>query len=272
MASAAKHLFADLSSPGPHEVLRGDLALAGLPGVVFTPRAGLGLPSVAFGHGWLQPALRYQGLLRHLASWGFVVAAPTTQQGPLASHRLHAADLRTALDVCIGVRLGEGEISVDPDRLGVAGHSTGGGAAILAAADDERLKAVATFAPAETRPSAAEAATRCTMPGLHLAGGEDLIAPALAHAEVIAQAWRGPVTLRTLPKATHLGLTEGRHWSELLLHGKGQRRTQQTVKAMLTAFFLVHLAGSARYLPLLDEDVKQCPIDYRHGSELLKAP
>jgi dienelactone hydrolase len=189
----------------------------------------------------------------------------------LASHRLHAADLRTALDVCVGVRLGEGAISVDPARLGVAGHSTGGGAAVLAAAEDNRMKAVATFAVAETRPSAADAAARCTVPGLHLAGGEDLIAPAAAHTEVIAQAWRGPVTLRTLPKATHLGLTEGRHWSELLLHGRGQRRTRQTVRAMLAGFFLVQLTNAERYQPLLDEDVKRCRIDYRHGSELLTA-
>lgn len=125
MASAARHLFADLSGPGPHQVMRGDLALAGLPGMVFTPRSGRGLPAIAFGHGWLQPAQRYRGLLHHLASWGIVAAAPATQQGPLGSHRLHAGDLGTALDVCVNLRLGDGEISIDRDRLGLAGHSTG---------------------------------------------------------------------------------------------------------------------------------------------------
>ena len=105
----AKHLLEELSRRGPHEVLRGDLALIGLPGLVLTPRSGRGLPAVAFGHGWLQPPTRYLGLFRHLASWGIVVAAPCTQRGPLASHRLFAADLRTALDVCVGVRLGDGD-------------------------------------------------------------------------------------------------------------------------------------------------------------------
>jgi dienelactone hydrolase len=261
MSSQARRLFAELSGPGPHDVLRGELALVGLPGAITTPRSGLGRPAIAFGHGWLQPAGRYRGLLRHLASWGFVVAAPDTQRGPLASHRLYGADLRTALDVCVGVRLGDGEISVDPDRLGLAGHSTGGGAAILAAAEDDRVRAVATVAVAEVRPSASDAATRCAMPGLHLVGGKDLIAPAVAHGEVIAQAWRGPVTLRSVPKAGHLGFTEGRHWSQLLLDGKPERAAQRTARAMLTAFFLVHLAGERKWRPLLDESIKRCPID-----------
>ncbi len=104
----------ELSRPGPHGVLRGDLALVGMPGVVFTPQSGLGLPAVAFGHGWLQPTARYEELLRHLASWGVVVVAPATQLGALPSHRQFAADLRSALDLCVGVRLGNGEISVDP--------------------------------------------------------------------------------------------------------------------------------------------------------------
>jgi dienelactone hydrolase len=261
MSGEARQLFAELGRPGPHPVLRGELALVGLPGVVCTPSSGFGLPAVVFGHGWLQPSERYHGLLRHLASWGIVTASPTTQRGPLPSHRLYAADLRTALDVCVGVRLGDGAISVDPDRLGLAGHSTGGGAAVLAAADDERVSAVATVSAAEVMPSALPSAQRCGMPGLHLVGDRDLIAPRAGHAEAIAQAWAGPVTLRSVPKASHLGVTEGRHWSQLLLDGKPERSTQRATKALFTAFFLVHLAGQSEYAPLLAQSVRQCPIE-----------
>jgi dienelactone hydrolase len=267
MSSEARQLFAELSGPGPHDVLRGELALVGLPGVISTPRSGLGLPAVAFGHGWLQSSGQYRGLLRHLASWGIVAAAPATQRGPLASHRLYAADLRTALDVCVGVRLGDGEISVDPARLGLAGHSTGGGSAVLAAAEDDRIRAVATIAAAEVRPSALDAASRCAMPGLHLVGGKDLIAPGVAHGEAIATAWRGPVTLRSVPKASHLGFTEGRHWSQLLLDGKPERKSQRVARAMLTAFFLVHLAGQRKYAPLLENSIRRCPIDLERQPE-----
>ena len=256
MAPTAKHLLDELSRRGPHPVLRGDLALVGIPGLVFSPGTGLGRPAVAFGHGWLQPPIRYRGLLRHLASWGIVVAAPATQRGPLGSHRLLARDLRTALDVCTGVRLGDGDISVDPDKLGLAGHSTGGGCAVLAAATDVRVRAVATLAAAQTRPFASEAARDCAMPGLHLAAGQDLVAPPVSNAELIARTWGGPVQLRAVPKASHLGFTEGRHWSGLLLHGKAEHPTQRLARALLTAFFLVHLAGEKSYEPLLTGEVK----------------
>lgn len=272
MSGEAREIFAELGRPGPHQVLRGDLALVGLPGVVCTPSEGLGLPAVVFGHGWLQPSERYHGLLRHLASWGIVAASPTTQRGPLPSHRLYAADLRTTLDICVGVRLGDGVISVDERKLGLAGHSTGGGSAVLAAADDQRVRAVATVAAAEVRPSALPAAQRCTMPGLHMVGGRDLIAPRAGHGEAIAEAWAGPVTLRTVPKASHLGVTEGRHWSQMLLDGKPERSTQRSVKALFTAFFLVHLAGQDKYRPLLAENVRQSPLELTREPEPAAVP
>lgn len=262
MANKAKHLAEELSHRGPHRVLRGDLALVGLPGVVFTPTAGLGLPAIAFGHGWLQPPERYHGLLRHLASWGFVVAAPATQRGPLASHRLLAADLRTALDVCVGVRLGDGEISVDEGKLGLAGHSVGGGCAVLAAAEDPRVRAVATLAATQTKPFSTDAASRCRMPALHVAAGRDLVAPAVGHARLISANWGGETQLRLLPKANHLGFTEGRHWSTLLLPGKSEHGTQRLAKILLTAFFLTHLAGEAKFRPVLEEDLKGAAIEH----------
>ncbi|GLZ42066.1 alpha/beta hydrolase [Actinokineospora sp. NBRC 105648] len=256
MAAKAKHLVDALSRPGPHQVLRGDLALVGMPGLVFTPRSGLGLPAIAFGHGWLQPPLRYRGLFRHLASWGLVVAVPGTHTGPLGSHRLLAADLRTALDVCTGVRLGDGAISVDPDKLGLAGHSTGAGSAALAAADDSRVRAVALLAASQTRPFATDAAARCEMPSLHVLAGNDLVAPPAGNGELIARSWAGPTRVRTIEKASHLGFTEGRHWSNLLVHGKAEHATQRLTRALLTAFFLYHLTNQDDYLPLVDEDVK----------------
>ena len=45
-----RKLFAALTRPGPHRVLRGDLGFAGIPGIVYTPASGLHLPGVAFGH------------------------------------------------------------------------------------------------------------------------------------------------------------------------------------------------------------------------------
>lgn len=236
-----------LSKPGPHRVLRGDLALAGLPGVVLTPAEGLGLPAVAFGHGWMQPATRYLGTLTHLASWGIVAAAPATQRGPVPSHRQLAADLRTALDICSAVRLGPGEISVRPERLALAGHGMGAGAAVLAAAQDARVHAVVGFAPAAISPSAVDVAAACTMPASFLTSPGEGKDPAPGHAESLAGAWGGPAVLRTVDKATDLGFAEGWHWSNPLLSGGPERRTQRVARALLTGFLLCHLTGDPHY-------------------------
>lgn len=258
-----KDLMRALSKPGPHRVLRGDLALAGLPGVVMTPAEGLGLPAVAFAHGWLQPTARYLGTLAHLASWGIVAAAPATQRGGLPSHRELAADLRTTLDICSNVRLGPGEISVQPGRLAVAGHGMGAGAAVLAAARDDRVKAVVGLAPAVTSPPAVDAAPTCTMPGLFVAASPLAIAratmpakffapmpakaPVPSHAEAIARAWGGPVALRVVEKSSDLGFVEGWHWSNTLVDGGPERKTQRVARALLTGFLLRHLTDDNQY-------------------------
>lgn len=250
---AVRRTAEELSRPGPYAVASGDLSSAGVPGVVFTPRSGRGLPAVAFGHGWLQPIARYEELLRHLASWGMVAAAPATQGGAFASHSQLATGLHTVLDVCAGARLGEGGISVDPARLALAGHGMGGGCAVLAAAVDDRCCAVVTLAVAETMPSAVAAARECTMPALHLAGGKDLLAPPIGHAEPLAKAWAGPVQLHTLPKAGHLGFTAGPHWSDLVIASRPEFTTRRISRALTTAFLLRHLTNSGDYDALLAE-------------------
>jgi dienelactone hydrolase len=271
MASAAKRLAAELSRPGPHRVLTGDMGLVGLPGKLYTPSSGFNLPAVAFGRGWLQPAGRYTGLLKHLASWGIVAAAPDTQRHTLPSHRIYAADLATTLDVLTGVRLGDGKISVDPGKLALAGHSTGGGCAILAAASSERpVKAVVTLAAAETLPSALDAARECRMPALHLAGENDLLSPVTGFAEPLTEAWAGPVQLRVLSDATHLAFAEGRHWSELLLDGRGERKTNKTTRSLVTAFLLARLTGERGYDDLINDDLKTAPITAQRTPRLAR--
>lgn len=251
----AKDAVEQLSRPGPHRVLRGDLGIVGIPGIVFAPEEGLGLPALGFGHDWLQPAERYADLLRHLASWGIVTAAPSSHRGPLPSHAGFAADLRTTLEVCAGVRLGDGRISVDARRTALGGHGIGGGVALIAAQDRPRLATVVTIAVAQTRPSALDAARAVTVPVLHLAAGKDTVSPAAGHAEPLAAAAGGPVWLRTLPKATHTGFLDGRHWSDLLLSGSPDARSRRLTRALVTAFLLHHLGGDDRGELLVDGKV-----------------
>jgi dienelactone hydrolase len=251
----AKDAVERLSRPGPHTVLRGDLGMVGLPGVVFAPEEGLGLPAVAFGHDWLQPPQRYADLLRHLASWGIVAAAPGSHRGPLPSHAGFAADLRTTLDVCAGVRLGDGRISVDARRTAFAGHGIGGAAALIAAQGHPRVAAVVTIAVARTHVTVHEAAAAVTVPALHLAAGRDTVTPAAGNAEPVAVAAGGPVWLRTLDKASHTGFLEGKHWSDFVLSGSPDAKTRRLTRALVTAFLMHHLLDEDRVDVLVDGKV-----------------
>jgi dienelactone hydrolase len=243
-----------LSHLGPHRVAAGNLTEAGMPGLVFAPVAGRGLPAVALSHGWLQPAARYADTMRYLASWGLVVVAPDTEKGPVPSHEAMAADVLTALSLVADGRLGGGRVNVDAARLGVLGHSIGGGAAVLAAATAPRIGAVVTVTAAATRPSAVEAAAGVHSPGLHLVGSDDDIAE--GDGAALAAAWSGPAQLRTVKGASHLGLAEGKHWSSTVTGSGDEKRIQQVVRLLATAFLLRHLTDQEQLADEIDGKIK----------------
>jgi hypothetical protein len=261
--ATTRKLMGPLSRRGPHRVLRGDLAFAGLPGVVYTPEAGLHLPAVAFGHDWLTGVARYAGLLEHLASWGIVAAAPDTERRVAPSVLNLAFDLGTALDIAGGVRLGPGQISVHPDKLGVIGHGFGASAAVFAAAGMKaKPRAVAALFPAVTTPPPEQPASTLRVPGVVFS------APGSAktlrsNAIELWQAWDA-ATLRIVAKAQADGLAEGRRLATAFGLGGPDRKTQKTIRALLTGYLLYTLSGDKTYRDFADPDVqlpKTLPVD-----------
>ncbi len=233
-------------------MLRGNLAIAGQPGVVYTPESGLSLPAVVFGHGWLTGAANYRELLEHLASWGIVAAAPDTERGPIPSHLDLATDLLTTLDICTGVRLGDGTISVHPDRLALAGHGMGAGAAVIAAAQ-RRVAAVIALFPAPTAPAAEPLAADIDAPALILAGSTDIDAVS-SNAVPLASAWYGPTILRQIDGASHNGIVEGRRTLAAFGVGKHEAKTSRTTRALLTGYLLATLLADETYAPFADPE------------------
>ena len=248
-----------LAHVGPHRVAAGDLGDAGLPGVVFAPVSGRGLPAIALGHGWLQPAIRYADTMRYLASWGFVVAAPDTQKGPIPSYGALSRDLSATLRLLATGRLGNGRVRVDDSKLGVLGHSIGGGAAVLAAAADPSIGAVVTVTAAATHPSALEAATRVHVAGLHMVGADDKMAD--GDGTSIAGAWAGPVSLRTVKGASHLGLAEGSHWTTTLSGSGNEKRIQHVVRMLATAFLLRYLTDADQLADELESKISGTTVE-----------
>ena len=174
--------------------------------------------SVAFTHEVMDEAsgygYRYTKTLQHLASWGIVAAAPNTERGPAPSVLNLAFDLGTTLDIITGVRLGPGQLSVHPTKLGIAGHGFGGSAAVFAAAGlsgagKTAPKAVAALFPSVTKPPAQQPAATLKVPGLVLSSPDDPQS-LRTDARDLAEAWPGAV-LHIVRKGQSAGLAEKRH-------------------------------------------------------------
>ncbi len=169
-------------------------------------------PVVVFGHGYLSPVESYRSTFDHLASTGYVVVAPRSGGEPFPDHAAFARDLALVVpwlavqDVLTGGPL-EGRIAVD--AIAVAGHSMGGGAAVLAAAAGPAFASVVTLAAAETRPSAIDAAARIRVPSLFIAGELDAIAPVDTNQRPMFEALQGaPARLEIIPGGSHCGFID----------------------------------------------------------------
>lgn len=261
-----KHLT-KLSKRGPYRVLVGDLDYAGLPGKVYTPAEGNGIPGVAFGHDWLKPIKYYHQTLRHLASWGIAVAAPDTETGPLPDHRGFAADLESALQILAGVKLGAGNVTVNPGSLGMVGHGMGAGAAILAAADRSTVRAVGALYPAPTSPSAIDAAPAVKAPGLIIGSG-DLGMFEAGDPSKVAANWGGDICYRELAKGNQQGFSEDTMFKLLLGIGRPQIGAQETARGLLTGFLLHELAREKKYKGFSDPTAEAKKVDSYWGEQL----
>lgn len=250
-----KKLLSQLSRTGPHKVLRGDMAIIGLPGTIYTPAAGKDLAGIAFGHGWLTGAKQYYKTLAHLASWGIVAAAPSTEKGMLGSDEGLATDLETALGVISEVRLGTGDITVNKHRLGLVGHGFGAGAATLAAARSERAKALAALYPAPTSKAVLPAAEAIKIPTMILTAPgelESMTSNSLALRRALPA--ESQAVLRMVPKADNRGLAEGFSVRGVLGAGGNSRATQRVTRGALTGFLLHQLTSDSTYSAFSDPD------------------
>lgn len=246
MSANLKKPLANLSKRGPHRVLTGDLGYAGVPGKIYTPAEGDGLPAVAFGHDWTKSVDKYHATLRHLASWGIVVAAPDTETSLVPNHRGLSADLETTLQILAGVKLGKGNVTINPSRLGLAGHGMGAGAAVLAAANNSKIHAVGALYPAQVAPSAHAAARSVQAPGLVIGSGQGEVFGAGNPAK-LAYNWAGPVAFREIQNGNQQGFTEDTFFKLLVGFGLPQFSAQETARGLLTGFLLHNLANENEY-------------------------
>jgi predicted dienelactone hydrolase len=168
-------------------------------------------PLVVFSHGFAGYPEQSVALTTHLASWGFVVAAPdhversldgllgTATNGVPQSTDL--AVLQSTVDLVERASKTTGVLQglVDPNRVVAAGHSAGAGAAYQFAGADSRVKAWISYSVGTGIGAFATKAP--TKPGMVMLGTTDgIIAPAKS-----VQVYNGMHSPKYLVKISHAG-------------------------------------------------------------------
>ena len=176
------------------------------------PTRGGPYPAIAFAHGYGIDSSYYRGTLRALAGAGYVVIAPDSETGRFPSHSRMAGDLSRSLrwlarkSATGGKDVPRGKVNAR--RLGVAGHSMGGGVALLAASRDRSIDTIATLAAADTAPVRASVVVRrLRVPSLFVVGTDDRIVPA-ASTTVMFRRAPSPALLASIKGGSHCGFME----------------------------------------------------------------
>lgn len=215
------------------------------------PRAAGRFPVIVFGHGYLGIVERYESTLRPLATWGFIVVAPRSAGELLPDHSGYAHDFGRVLDWIEAQDATPGswlEGAVLRGAYGASGHSMGGGASLLAAAHDPRVRTVANLAAAETDPSAIAVMGSISAPVLLIAGSEDTLAPIARNQRPMFEAKTdGQAQLRVIAGGYHCGFMDPDPILSLACDRGSLDATTQLAftRRLLTDWFRHQLLGDA---------------------------
>jgi len=146
-------------------------------------------PVISFGHGFTMAVSAFSNWRDFLVPLGYIVAMPTTEGSTSPNHGNFGADLaflaaKLQADNTNAASPFFGKVR---QRAALMGHSMGGGASFLGAANNTGIQCVVGLAPAETNPEASVAATNVTVPSLILHGTSDNVTPEAGHALLIYQ-------------------------------------------------------------------------------------
>jgi pimeloyl-ACP methyl ester carboxylesterase len=142
-------------------------------------------PVIVFGHGFAMGWDAYQNIWEHLVTQGYIMAFVRTEGSliPSPSHANFGDDLALvatkmlALNGTAGSQF-NGKVK---QKVVLMGHSMGGGATMLAAANNTSIAGIVGLAPAETNPTAIGVCPNITVPALIFSGSSDGVTPAAEH-------------------------------------------------------------------------------------------
>ena len=212
------------------------------------PRAGR-YPLILMAHGFCGSRTNYEYLTAHLASWGFMVAAPDfvgLTDEACAAHAVSIGPDVPPVDLSFVCRLlhdtsgpmVKWAAHVRGIPTGLVGHSLGGYAVVEAAKQDPSFTAIVPLAPAEQGPDLAAA----HRPHMVMGGTADATVPFDGWTVPFFDGLAAPKFLVRIAGGTHSGFTD----VDAGLSPAALAAQETVVKREATAFFVRYLAHKAK--------------------------
>lgn len=192
-------------------------------------------PLVVWGNGTHASPASYRDLLEHWASHGFVVAAA------MAPNAGRGVEMRQCMTALLDENIRSGSVflnKIDPSRIGVAGHSQGGGGALMLGRDLRVTTTIAIQPYILGLGHNLSASAHQNGPVLLLSGADDLTSSPETNQQPVFEQANVPVTWLTLRGATHMA----------------PMSTGGSYRGPMTAWLRWHLLGDKQAARLFEGD------------------
>jgi pimeloyl-ACP methyl ester carboxylesterase len=143
------------------------------------PIASGQFPLIVFGHGFVMAWSAYQWMWDSIVPHGYIMAFPRTEGSISPSHSEFGLDLAFLNNYLKTENINSSSFFYQhvANESAIMGHSMGGGASFLTAANNTNITTLINFAAATTNPSSIDAAVDVTVPTLVFIGENDGVAP-----------------------------------------------------------------------------------------------
>eukprot|EP00300_Choanocystis_sp_HF-7_P030307 c39111_g1_i1.p1 GENE.c39111_g1_i1~~c39111_g1_i1.p1 ORF type:complete len:819 (+),score=176.78 c39111_g1_i1:128-2458(+) len=245
----------EFSKPGSHKVGNTNVTTTDREGHMFSayihyPAAEEGIgtqmdldaapyPIIVFAHGWFQVPESYTTTLQHLTSFGYVVISSRASQELFADK--YAEELQAIMNwiqVEATTNGSDWYQFVDPTRIGLLGHSIGGGVSILAAANDPRVKAIVTMAASQTHhPSSMDVLPQVHVPMCFICADDEEDGDIRLHSRPLFERANYPKVLHQFINGSNTFFSDG------MLLGAQHRKQLKDTQDLSRAFFDLYLKG-----------------------------
>ena len=208
--------------------------------------SGAPYAAITFGHGFFQAVSSYQSTLEHLATHGYLVIATDSEGGLAPNHQNFADDIKRCLTYLEQENANTSSVlfgQVATSKFGASGHSMGGGASILAASQDARIKGLANLAAAETNPSAIAAMPLISIPVSLISGSADTVVPVASNGQTMFNGANTPKIIPVIQGGWHCGFEDANGFGcDTGTITRGQQLSE--TRRLLTSFFNLYVRRS----------------------------